>query len=180
MCEREYTGCPDCNGRAEEHIRHRVEQAETINYRVDADGHTDYDQEPEYGEPFEQHSEFVCTACGWQGATLCMGCVDEDCGCAECDPEQVICDPPEPDNIVLLRRTQHSSRFDSTDLPPELAKLCADRTLTYLPVRAERAADIYEEHLSAPTIFSPPVVVDLETPVQPWMLDTMIPEEAAA
>lgn len=175
MCEREYVGCPDCGAMVEDAIRRRVEQSETIEYAVDSNGDTNYDHEPSYGEPHEDSSEYACMNCAWTGPDLDHEAVEEDCDCAECDPESEIADPSDPDNIVLLVRTQHHARYmPPTDAPAEVIKLLEDRTLTFLPVRAARASEIND------SLAEIPICIDLETPVSPQMLNDMIPEEEAA
>lgn len=127
---------------------------ERIEYHLDADGDIDHNTEADYSEGAIDHEDdgYKCLACGWVGASLDDECVRDDCECEDCvEPEPD--DPgPDPDRIVVLRRTV-DARFNlvkvfGDDVPPEFVQLWADRTTCFQPLPRWRAAELYTEYLT--------------------------------
>lgn len=152
MCEQEYVGCPHCSEPADGDVRRSELSTERIDYHLDSSGDITHDLEPEYSEDAIdcQDDGFKCLACGWMGSDLDYHCTSEDCECYECsDPEPD--DPgPDPDRIVVLRRTVDQP-FDlkifGNDVPAEFSQLWADRAVLFLPLPRWRAAELYREYL---------------------------------
>lgn len=176
MCVKEYVGCPDCGEPANDEMRAVEYNSEIVSYHLEADGSVTYDIEPEYGDTEGEDQGYKCLRCPWEGARLDDHCVAEDCDCVECCPETVIENPPDPDEIICLRRTNHHEVPElEDDTSPEVRKLYSDRALTVIPIRAGRAAEIYaEEALDFIRVEVDP------TPAPLMPLSLQVPEEATA
>lgn len=166
MCQMTYVGCERCGARTDS-MTWYTEQTVIEHARLDEDGdHQDY-EEPVYADPHD--SGFKCETCGHLSNALDTECSDEECECSECDPETAVREPEDGDAIVLLRRTHHDNRPSLDEALPEVVKLFSDRAITVIPIRAERAAEIFDD-------LPLNVRVDTETFVPPHLQ----PEEAAA
>jgi hypothetical protein len=175
MCERTYTGCPHCSAPAADNISFMESRSEEVAYSVADDGQPRFEEEAAYGDIETSETWFRCNSCGWTGPHLDDDCSEDECDCRECDPEAAIVEPSEPDSLVLLKRTDHNQKYDTSGLPEELKRLLGDRTLTAIPCRAERAGKLYEEHAH-----NLPVTVESVDDVPPNLIPLMIPEEEAA
>lgn len=153
MCERTFYGCPNCAEPADSEMRSCELRTERVEYHLDSDGDVDHDTEPDYGEGDIDYEDdgYKCLACGWVGTSLDDECTSEHCECEECvEPEPD--DPgPDPDRIVVLRRTVDQpldlAKVFGDDVPDEFAQLWANRATFFQPLPRWRAAELYREYL---------------------------------
>ena len=178
MCERTFWGCPHCAEPADSEVRACELRTERIEYHLDAEGAIDHNTEPDYGEDFTHEDlGYYCRACHSEFAQLDPHAVDESCDCDECvEPEPD--DPgPDPDRIVVLRRTVDSQlnlvKVFGEDIPAEFIQLWANRATIFQPLPRWRAAELYNQYLTDTVGCERtglPIVIDF---------DFQMPDEAA-
>lgn len=143
MCERTYVGCSNCGGPVDE-MSYWASQSFTEYAHLDEDGDPiDYYNQ---SEPETHDSGYECHRCESDHVSLDTECEPDECDCRECDPETAILEPEDDSTVVLLRRRLHGHRPPiDEDAPPEILQLFSDRAITVVPIRAERAVEIYDE-----------------------------------
>lgn len=170
MCESTYVGCSNC-GATVDQMSYWSDEQRREYMTLDESGQP-YDY-VDSGEPETYDSGYACSSCGSENTAVDDEREPDECECRECDPETAITEPEEDETIVLLRRFLHDSKPDlHDDTPPEVVKLFSDRAISVVPVRADRAAELYENDW----LPRGHAEVDLTTVIP----DSLQPEEAAA
>jgi hypothetical protein len=155
MCEREFVGCPHCSEPADSgSVVQRELATELIRYPLDDEGEVNRDSEPDYqGNVDVADDGYECVACGWCGSSLDEDCIPAECGCDECEEPEPDDAGPDPDRIVVLRRTC-DQRFDVEKVfgepVPEFMQLWESRARHFQPLPRWRAAELYREYLIDP------------------------------
>jgi hypothetical protein len=145
MCVEAYVGCPQCYRAADSGEVYEIRyQTETIHYYLDADGDTDYNQEPGYQEDLNAEDDGYGCECGWRGHQLDPECIREDCECSECvepDYNEVEVEVADEDAYVTLCRPP--SNLD--ELPLELRVLAEDRCVWVAVMPRWRSAELFAD-----------------------------------
>lgn len=170
MCEATYVGCANCGATVDEMSYWADEQRREF---ASLDGNGDPCDWYESSDPETYDSGYSCSSCGSDNTSVDTEREPDECECRECDPDTAILEPEEDDTIVFLRRTDHSRKPElHDDSPPEVVKLFSDRAISVVPVRADRASQIYTDDWLPRSHAE----VDLRT----FVPTSLQPEEAAA